>query len=192
LHLFLTIVIFNGKLSFVFYGMNNDFFSYLQQLEAMAFFSGYPLLFAIVMFIAGNEGLRKNRKENLIAGLSYAYGFVGILYWGLQLKDLSPNYSIEHISQSIQQPYLVIWGLCSVLFLMPVFSKITVLSLLHSLVFFFFLLKDIYLQSITASADKNIVRNDMKIYTGSLLLNLSAYALIMLAFHLFSSTKKRL
>lgn len=162
--------------------MNSDFFSYLQQLEAMAFFSGYPLLFAIVVFIAGNGNLRENSKGIFTACLPYAYGFVGILYWGLQLKNLSPDYSIEHIRQSIQQPFLVIWGLCSVLFLIPVFRKISTLPLFHSLVFFSFLLKDIFLQTITASADKNIVRNDMKIYTDSLLLNLGAYALITVVF----------
>jgi hypothetical protein len=57
-------------------------------------------------------------------------------------------------------------------------------------VFFSFLLKDILLQTITASADKNIVRNDMKIYTDSLLLNLGAYALITVVFFLISSDKK--
>lgn len=157
----------------------------------MAFFSGYPLLYAIVVFIAGNERLRENSKKNLVTNLPYTYAFVGILYWGLQLRNLHPDYSFEHIRQSIQQPFLVIWGVCSVLFLMPVLGKISVLSLLHSLVFFFFLLKDIFLQSIVFSADKNIVRNDMKIYTDSLLLNVGAYALIMLTLFLISSAKKR-
>lgn len=156
----------------------------------MAFFSGYPLLFVIVVFIAGNENLKVNSKKNLIAGLSYAYGFVGVLYWGLQLKNLSPNYSIEHISQAIQQPYAVLWGLGTVLFLIPVFGKIYFLPLLHSLVFFFFLLKDIFLQTITTSVDKNIVRNDMKIYTDSLLLNLGVYVSVTLALFLISSKRK--
>ncbi len=158
----------------------------------MAFFSGYPLLYAIVVFIAGNERLRDNSKKNLVTNLPYTYAFVGILYWGLQLRHLHPDYSFEHISQSIQQPLLVFWGLGSVLFMIPVLVKISVLSLLHSLVFFFFLLKDIFLQSIASSADKNIVRNDMKIYTDSLLLNLGVYALVAAAFFLISSTKKRL
>lgn len=172
--------------------MNSDFFSYLQQLEAMAFFSGFPLLFAIVVSIGGNGKLRKDRKNTLVTSVPYSYAFVGILYWGLQLRNLYPDYSIDHISHSIQQPFLVIWGLGSVLFLIPFFRKISILPLFHSLVFFFFLLKDIFLQSFTSSADKNIVRNDMKIYTDSLLLNLGAYVLVMLAFYLISSAKKRL
>lgn len=171
--------------------MGTVFFAYLQQLEAMAFFSGYPLVYVVVVFISGNERLRENTKKKLILNLPYAYACIGVLYWGLQLKNLYPDYSIEHISQSIQQPFLVFWGLCSVLFMIPVLGKITTLSLLHSLVFFSFLLKDIVLQSITSSADKNIVRNDMKIYTDSLLLNWGVFVLITLAFFLISSIKKR-
>lgn len=158
----------------------------------MAFFSGFPLLYAIVVFIGGDDRLREDRKKNLIKNLPYTYGFTGLLYGGLQLKNLYPNYSFEHISQSIQQPCLVLWGLSSVLFLLPVFGKKSVLPLLHSLVFFFFLAKDIVLQLINASADKNIVRNDMKIYTDSLLLNAGVYALIMLTFFLISTVRKRL
>lgn len=171
--------------------MDAGFFSYLQQLEAMAFFSGYPLLFALVVFIAGNKKLSEETEKYLIGNLPYTYAFVGVLFWGLQLKNLFPDYSIEHINQLIHRPFLVLWGMGSVLFGIPVFSKISILPLLHSSVFFFFLLKDVFLQSISFSVDKNIVRNDMKIYTDSLLLNLGVYVLVTLTIFLISSKKRK-
>jgi len=33
--------------------MDNSFFSHLQLLELMAFFSGYPLVYAVIIFIDG-------------------------------------------------------------------------------------------------------------------------------------------
>lgn len=166
--------------------------AYLQQMEAMAFFTGFPLMYIFVLFVVGSEKIKNGIQRNLVEGLPYAYALVGLLYGGLQLRNWYPDYSLVHIAQSLKLPYLVLWGLSSVLFWIPIFRKITVLPLLHSLVFFFFLAKDIFLQLINSSVDKNIIRNDMKIYTDSLLLNAGVYALIMLTFFLISSVRKRL
>ena len=172
--------------------MDNNFFAYLQQLELMAFFSGYPLIYAVTLFIAGNQQLKNNFKSRIVSLLPFAYALVGTLYLGLQLKNLYPDYSIGNIKLTFQHPWLIIWGLLSILFWIPALGKKTVLSLIHSLVFFFFLVRDLFLQLSASSADKNIVRNDMKIYTDSLLLNLGAFALIVLLSFLFTHYKKRL
>jgi len=172
--------------------MDDIFFAYLQRLELMAFFSGYPLLYAVILFITGNQQLKNNFKNRTVSLLPFAYALVGTLYLGLQLKNLYPDYSIDNIKQAIQQPYLVSWGLLSILFWIPVLGKKKVLSLIHSLVFFFFLVRDFFLQLSVSSADKNIIRNDMKIYTVSLLLNLGAFALVVILSFLFTHYKKRL
>ena len=172
--------------------MDNSFFSYLQQLELMAFFSGYPLIYAITLFIAGNQQSKNNYTSRIVSLLPFAYAMVGTLYLGFQLKNLYPDYSIENIKLTIQQPWLVIWGILSTLFWIPAISQKKFLSLIHSLVFLFFLIRDLFLQLSSSSADKNIVRNDMKIYTDSLLLNLGAFALIIILYLLFDFYKKRL
>ena len=172
--------------------MDNNFFEYLQQLELLAFFSGYPLIYAVTLFITGNKQLQNNFKNRIVSLLPLSYALVGTLYLGLQLKNLYPDYSIENIKLTIQQPGLIIWGLLSILFWIPSIAKKSVLSLIHSLVFFFFLVRDLFLQISASSADKNIVRNDMKIYTVSLLLNLRAFAFIILLSSLFTRYKKRL
>ena len=172
--------------------MDNSFFAYLQQLELMAFFSGYPLLYAIILFFAGNQQGRNNFKTRLVSLLPFGYALVGTLYLGLQLKNLYPDYSVENIKLAIQQPWLIGWGLLSVLFWIPAFSKKTFLSLIHSLVFFFFIIRDLFLQISSSSADNNVMRNDMKIYSISLLLNLCTLALIVLLSFPVNYLKKRL
>jgi hypothetical protein len=159
--------------------MDDAFFAYLQRLELMAFFSGYPLLYAGIHFIAGNQPAKKNFKSRIASLLPFAYALVGSLYLGLQFKNLYPDYSIENIKQTLQ-PFLKIWGLLAILFWIPALAKRPFVSLLHSLIFFFFLIKDLVVQLAASSADKDMVRNDMKLYTDSLLVNLGALITITL------------
>jgi hypothetical protein len=57
--------------------MDSSFFEYIQQLEKMAFFSGYPLVYAVVFFIAGEKNLRTGYKKRIVSVLPYAYALVG-------------------------------------------------------------------------------------------------------------------
>ncbi len=171
--------------------MANSFFAYLQQLELMAFFSGYPLLYAIIIYFAGNKRPGNNFKNRIVSVLPYAYALIGTLYLGLQLKKLYFNYSSGNIKQMMHLPWLMIWALLSILFWIPAVSRKKVLSLLHSLVFFFFLLKDIVLH-FASSTDGNILKNDMRIYTISLLLNAGAFVLMLLFSLLISLNKNKI
>jgi hypothetical protein len=172
--------------------MDDTFFAYLQRLELMAFFSGFPLLYAVIIVMAGNKQSRSRFRNRMIPLLSYAYALVGTLFLGLQLRNLFPDYSFENIKNNLQQPWLMIWGLLSVLFWIPALAKKPVFCLLHSFVFFFFLLADLIKQFSATISDKNVMRNDMKIYTDSLLLNLGAFALLVLLSFLFTRYKNRL
>jgi hypothetical protein len=168
--------------------MSDDFLSYLERLELLAFFSAYPLVCAIVYAVTGNS--KREVLKKLPSMLPYAYVLVGLLYLGLQLKNLYPDYSFENIRSSVQQPFFKIWAILSILFWIPALAKKPVLSLIHSLVFFFFLVRDLYFQLTAVSADKNIVKNDMKIYTDSLLLNSGAFVVLVI-FYLIIRFKLR-
>jgi hypothetical protein len=159
--------------------MEDSFFAYLQQIELMTFFSGYPLLYVLVVAIAGNKTGSNKFYARMIKMLPFSYALTGTLYIGLQLKNLYIGYSAGKETLVVYHPYLMIWGILSVLFWIPVFSKRKLLALIHSLVFFFFLLKDVFYQ-FTSSPDKDILVNDMKIYTVSLLLNLGCFILVLL------------
>ncbi|HET6766628.1 MAG TPA: hypothetical protein VFH08_04495 [Chitinophagaceae bacterium] len=172
--------------------MDTNFFKYLQQLELMAFFSGFPLLYAMVIVTVGYLQKKPEVKKKLISLLPYTYAVVGTLYLGLQIRNLYPNYDFENIKNSILQPFLFLWACLSILFYLPVINKRIVLSLIHSLIFFFILIKDLFINiSQTSGEDNSIVRNDMKIYTDSLLLNAGVYVLsIFTAFFLVPLIKK--
>lgn len=170
--------------------MDTGFFAYLQQLELMAFFSGYPLLYAFIFFIAGKKESRNNFKTRIVSVLPYVYPLLGILYLGLQLKNLYPDYSFENIKLSMPHPWLIVWGLLSILFWIPALRKKIFLSLFHSLVFFFFLVRDLFLQLSASTTNESIVKNDMNVYTNSLLLNFGVFIILALLSFLFMRYKK--
>ena len=170
--------------------MDDSFLAYLERLELIGFFSGYPLIYAIALVITGNQRLKTSFISRIGPLLPFAYALVGTLFLGFELKKLYPVYSLEHIKQTVLHTYLVIWGLLAILFWIPALSKKTFLSLIHSLVFFFLLVSDIFVQ-LSSPADSDIVKNDMKVYTGSLFLNLCTLAFLVILSFLFTSYKRR-
>lgn len=165
--------------------------SYLQRLEIMAFFTGYPLVYLIILSIAGKPESRTVTKRRLVSLLPFAYTLTGILYLGLQLKNFYPDYSFAHIRSEIQNPFLVTWGLLAILFCLPVLRKKPVYSLIHSMVFFYLLLKDIYSQVTSPAFEKSILKNDMNVYTDSILLNISTFAVIAILYFLIIRFRKK-
>ncbi len=166
--------------------MNEDFFAYLQQIELLAFFSGYPLIYAIVFFISGTERMKNKLNGIFISLLPYAYALVGTCYLGIQIINVYPDFSVSHIKEFIQLPYLMLWGILSILFWIPALGRQKWLSLMHSLVYIFFIIKDFVL-----STDKEVLRNDMNIYSVSLLINIGSFAIILLIYFLFSKSKNK-
>jgi hypothetical protein len=159
--------------------MENSFFKYVQQLELFGFFSGYSLLFVLILFLAGDKPLQSNFKKRLLSVLPYSYALVGTLYLGLLTKNLYESHMIGNLVTNIYNPLLTVWGLLSILFWIPAIGKKQFLSLLHNLVFFFLLVKDVIMQIFSSEYD-DILKNDMKIYTMSLLLNLASFIVILL------------
>ncbi|HEY2582376.1 MAG TPA: hypothetical protein VGI43_11250 [Mucilaginibacter sp.] len=170
--------------------MDNSFFVYLQQLELIAFFSGYPLIYTGIIFVAGNLRLKNNFISRAVSLLPFAYALTSTLFLGFELKKISPDFSLENIKHTIQLPYLTIWGLLSIFFWIPALSKKKVLSLMHGLVFFMIIVKDLFFHLTDPSLDSNIVRNDMKVYLSSIILNLGAFITISLISFLYTCYKR--
>lgn len=167
----------------------DNFLAYLQQLELMAFFSGYPIIYTMVIFLAGMRSVLAHFKTRLISLLPIAYGLNGLLYLGLQLKNLYPDYSFEHIKQIVHAPYLMAWGIMSIFFWIPALAKKPILSLVHSLVFFIFIAKDLILQVISNQVEPGKLSNDMNVFTTSLLINLSTFIITVFLGFLYTSYK---
>jgi hypothetical protein len=159
--------------------MDDSFFIYMEQLELLLFFSGYMLVYLLIRAIAETTLVKKIYKKNISNLLPYAYALVGIMYLGFLLKSLYPDYSFNHITTTTKIPLLKIWGLLSVLFFIPLFAKKPVYSLLHSLVFVFFICRDLYMY-VFAGQEKSVLKNDMNLYTYSLFINITAFLFVMI------------
>lgn len=143
------------------------------------------------MFIGDSITNKKCFISRAVWLLPFAYALVGTLFLGFELKKLYPDYSIEHIKQTIQQPYLIVWGLLPILFWIPALSRKKALSLVHSLIFFLLPVIDLFIYLFSTGADNNIVKNDMKVYTASLILNLGSLLILVVLSSLFAHYRKR-
>ncbi len=164
--------------------MGDDFLAYIERLQIMAFFAGYPLIYALVQVLAGRQACKSGSFANrLVQSLPYAYALTATLFLGMLLRDLYPDYSMKNISGQFQDPWLRVFGLLAMLNWIPFISQKPLLSLLHSLVFFFFIIQDLLLHITTSSIGKEVIQNDMRIFTDSFLLN-TVTVTVILAFSL--------
>lgn len=170
--------------------MDDSFISYVQQLEVMAFFSGYPLLYFFIQTIAGKKSERNMFKNNMVSLLPKTYATVALLYFGLLLRNLYPDITPEKFVAETDNAFLVYWGIGAALFWLPLLNKRPILSLFHSLVFFFILLKEMYKVLTGINADKTVLKNEMKVYFDSLLLLGSIYLIFLMISFLVTRLRK--
>jgi hypothetical protein len=127
----------------------------------------------------------------LVVLLPYAYALTASLYFGMVLKNISLDFSMRNFYEQFQIPFPEIWAFLAVLFWIPLFSKKPIFSLIHSLVFFGFLVQAFFI-NMNSPTGKEIISNYMKVFTDSLLLNLISLAFVTLIyFLLFYFGKKR-
>jgi hypothetical protein len=166
--------------------MNDSFLVYLEHLELITFFSGYPLVYALAHLIAGMNIVTRNQiSSRLQRNLPLAYALTGSFFFLFWIRELIIQSGIKNIAPGFDLSLLKAWALLSVFFWIPALAKKPVYSLIHSLVFFFLLFKDI-LTGLGSEAGKDIVSNDMKVYTISLILNMLSLILILSANRIFA------
>ena len=117
-----------------------------------------------------------------------ADAFTATLFIGLLIKDLAVNYTAKNAALLLPFSYLKIWGCLAVVCWFPRVTKKPVISLCHSLVFFFFLVQDIFLHNTSPGEP---IKNDMKIYTDSLLLNAATYLLVAVTHFILAKISKK-
>jgi hypothetical protein len=151
--------------------MDNDIFRYLARLEIMVFFAGYSVIYAFINFLASEFRKKPKAIFSLLKELlPYGYAVSATLFFGFIVKKIYVGYEMNIAVTQLHHPFLVIWGLSAVLFWLRPVRKYAVLSLIHSLVFFYYLPRDIILR-VFSNQENDIVKNDMNILTTSLMLN---------------------
>ena len=162
--------------------MDNDIFSYLARLEIMVFFVGYSIIYALVYFLVTEFRKKPKAIISLLQELlPFGYAVSTTLFLGYIIRKIYIGYDLGVPVTKLYHPYLIIFGLTALLFWFRPVRKFAILSLIHSLVFFYFIPRDIIL-SFSADQGNDIVKNDMNILTTSLLLN-AACLLIVLTIH---------
>lgn len=169
--------------------MNQDFFQYLEKLELLAFFSGYPLWYAIVKAFSGQRSTET--KDRRISGkiLPYTYALTATLYAGFCADKLYPDWSFTSWKLLFSHTWLVPWAFTALVFWIPAAGKRTYLSLLHSIPFFFILLSDI-LHYHFNSPGSGRPTNEMNMYGISVLIQAVVYCSIYLVHRLASVASK--
>ena len=172
--------------------MANDIITYIQKLELFGFFSGYCLIYTLIYFLKGENNSKPKLLINRLATLlPYAYALTATLYLGMFIKNISLDFSIQNFQDQFRVPFLEIWALLAVFFWIPLFNKKTVFSLIHSLVFFGFLVHEFFI-NMNSPVGKEVIHNYMKVFTDSLFLNLTTLALVTFTyFFLLYFGKKR-
>ncbi len=158
--------------------MDNSFFAYLQQLEILVFFSGYALIYLFIRQLGNSASFGVNFRKRIVAALPYAYALTGTLFLGFELKNISTDFSAAHMLERIQQPFLFSWGLLSLIFWIKPLNRFSWISLIHSLVFLFVIFRNILVNISAVSGDDSVLKNNMRVYSISLLLNLATLIVI--------------
>ncbi len=151
--------------------MENDLIVQMAKLELLVFFSGYALIFAIISLLTDIKSLKPTSLiVRLYRLLPLSYAFVGALFLGFVLKSGYENAQFSQVTHLFDVSPLQIIGLLSLLFFIPVFRKLPILSLLHSLIFFFLILKDLVLY-LKEAINTEVIKNDLNILLISISLN---------------------
>jgi hypothetical protein len=159
--------------------MGDNLIDYIEKLEYLIFFSGYPLVYSLVYFMySRGKQHQQTLSKRLVALLPIAYALTATIFFGFWIREMVIRANIQNI-QPETIAFLKAWGLLAILFWIPLFNRKPYYSLLHSLVFFFIFFKDL-VTGINSADGRDIIRNEMKIYTISLVLNLFSLIMVLL------------
>ena len=164
--------------------MGDSLVKYVEWVELQTFFSGYILVYVLVLSIKNYSRFAGFFKNNLLGKFPLAYALTGTLYLGLQLINVYPDFQI-HFS------FLKVWGLTSILFWIPALQKRPFYSVIHNSIFFLLLLYNSFTQLISSSGNSEYAANNMKIYSVSLLINVTALFLIHVIFLISEHVKSK-
>jgi hypothetical protein len=160
--------------------MIDSFIAYIERLELLTFFSGYPIVYAFVLVFTGKEQKKGSLMESFRRSLPMAYALVGTFFLLLGFREIYVQMSIKNFEPGLNLTPLRIWGFLSIIFWIPLFRRKPIYSLLHSLIFFYLICRDIVM-GIMSAWGNDIIANDMKVYTISILLNLISLIIVSIA-----------
>ena len=82
--------------------------AYIQQMELIAFFAGYPLVFILIQVLANARNKPTPLMNRLKQLLPLAYALTGTLYFGLTVKNILATYSFSNNFQLPENQWLAV------------------------------------------------------------------------------------
>lgn len=154
--------------------------AYIQQLEFIAFFAGYPLLFLLVWVGAEAVQNRTSFIHQLKNLLPTGYALTGSLFTVHVIVNMVAEYRFSQQLHLPENIWLTVWALVSLVFWIPQMRTRPMLAPLHSLPFFFLFGREIVLY-ISGKSDPDTLATYMKLYSISMGINAGCLLLCGLA-----------
>lgn len=153
--------------------MNQSFSIFFDRLTLVAFFSGYPIVYALAMYLIKDVNWKNPViPQSIKSSLSLAYFVVVLLFWGMIIADMFPSITFSKIISFFKDAYS--WHKISLIAALVLafkyFKARPNYALLHSLFFLLLLLEDL-LSMLTGHMDKLTMNSEFKLYFYSILLN---------------------
>lgn len=164
----------------------NDFFIFLEKLELIAFFGGFPLVYFLVYFISTDFSFGKNWLIQLPKRLPVAYAFTTLLFVGMKLDQWirSHGAAIDFRSYLF---YFQAWAFLGLLFFSIFFRRKPHYTLLHSVPFISLLIFDFYTYY-KGYLQVEMLHNEMRLYGLGTILNIISVLIVSSLYLIF---KKR-
>ena len=144
----------------------NNFFTYIDKLELIAFFSAFPLFyFLIISFYTKPLTAKFKFLKSIPTLISNTYATMTVLYMGMKLNQLY----LQNTFATIQIQYLTTifilkcWTVFGFLFFFNFFRTKPLIALAHSSIYFLILFIDFF-QYYNRQIDIEVFHNEMRLY----------------------------
>lgn len=161
----------------------HDLFDYIEKLELVAFFSAYPMVYYIVIYISSDiKWIRSPRIKKLPVYLPRAYALTATLYCAMKINEYLPV-RISTFSFDLTSLYFYLkgWAFLGLIFWLPGINTKGKWALIHSIPFIVLIAYDFF-NYYNHEIKIETVHNEMQLYFVSVLINLITLSIVALYF----------
>jgi len=151
--------------------MGEGFIAYIERIELIGFFSGYPVVWLLLNRMLKRRFSLHALSMRIRSALPAVYPVLATLYTAMLIKSLYPYYTVQNLLNIFSITPLRIWAITALIFWLPYLQKRISILLLHSAVFFGLLCYDVW-ANIRNHSNLEMLQNDIRIFGISILLSI--------------------
>lgn len=150
--------------------MGEGFIAYIERIELIGFFSGYPVVLVLLNMLLKRRFSRQVLSMRIRSALPAVYPLLATLYTAMLIKSLYPSYTVQNLLNTFSITPLRIWAITALIFWLPYLKKRISILVVHSAVFLGLLGYDVW-TNIRNHATLEMLQNDIRIFGISILLS---------------------